>query len=187
MNTTGSYKKWLESAYYFFATEGSGKLSIKALAKQCGLPRTNFYYYFHDKEELLDKIIELHFNTTTENINKELEQRLHSFIPDLYLILYDFKIGVQFAKQMFNNRDIPRFNKAYKHGLAISADLIVPHFKDFLNIDLPDKTVKLLWFTLCDTWYSRLNFNDFSVESMSALSYEIIESILPLINDKVSK
>ena len=52
MKTSELYNKWIETAYALFAEEGPENLSIKALAKQCGLPLTNFYYYFDNKEEL---------------------------------------------------------------------------------------------------------------------------------------
>ncbi len=185
MHTTESYQKWLQAAYRLFAEKGPENLSIKSLAKQCGLPRTNFYYYFENKKELIDKIIELHFQSTTEIFNIELNKRLKSFIPDLYEVLYDFKLGVQFSKQLFKNRENPRYNKAYKQGVALSADLIAPKFKNFFKIDLSLDAVKSLWLILTDTWYSRLSFNNFSVDSLCALCYEIMESVLPLIEQNI--
>lgn len=181
MKTSESYNKWLETAYALFAEEGPANLSIKALAKQCGLPRTNFYYYFEGKKELIHKIIELHFQSTAEIFNLELENRLHSFIPDLYVVIYDFKLGMQFAKQLFLNRDNPAFNKAYKKSVALSADLIVPKFTAFFNIDLPLESAKLLWFTITDAWFSRFNFDDYTVDALCASCYDVMDSILPLI------
>lgn len=181
MSNSESYNKWLETAYALFAEEGPKNLSIKALAKQCGLPRTNFYYYFDNKKELINKVIELHFQSTAEIFNIELEKRLHSFMPDLYVIVYDFKLGMQFAKQLFLNRDNPLYNAAYKKGIALSADLIVPKFTTFFNIDLPLESAKLLWYTLTDAWYSRFNFADYTVDALCASCYEIMDSILPLI------
>ncbi|MCG8310052.1 MAG: TetR/AcrR family transcriptional regulator [Cytophagales bacterium] len=180
MNGSESYNTWLETAYRLFAEEGPENFSIKALAQKCGLPRTNFYYYFENKEEIIDKIIELHFTTTIETFNEELKKRLHTYVPDLFVILYDFKLGIQFAKQLFKNREIQKYNDAYKKGVALSADILIPKFKTFFEIDLSDGIVKTLWFTLVDTWYSRLNFNDFSVASQCTLHYEIIDSVLPL-------
>lgn len=185
MNSSNSYTIWLEAAYCFFAEEGPENLSIKALAEVCGLPRTNFYYYFADKEELIDKIIELHFTSTTEIFNVELNKRFRLFIPDLYLVLYDFKLGLQFAKQLFKNREHSKFNEAHKKGVALSADFIVPKFKAFFKIDLPDEAVKSLYYTLTDAWYSRLNFEDFSVDSLCASCHEVMDSILPLIEKSI--
>ncbi len=181
MDNSNSYNKWLEEAYRFFAEHGPENLTIKALSEQCELPRTNFYYYFENKEDLIDKIIDLHFETTAEIFNEELRKRLHIYIPDLYVIVFDFKLGIQFAKQLFKNRDQPKFNDAHKKGVELSADLIIPKFKDFFKIDLRDENVKSLWFTVIDTWYSRLNFNDYSVDSLIASCYDIMDTIKPLI------
>lgn len=187
MKTSESYNKWLETAYVLFAKEGPLKFSIKELAKQCGLPRTNFYYYFDNKEELIDKVIEFHFMTTTEVFNVEIEKRLHSFIPDLYVIVYEFKLGIQFAKQLFLNREHPSCNRAYMKSVELSADLIVPKFMEFFKIDLPQESVKALWFIITDTWYSRVSCDNFSVDSLCELCYEIMDSILPLIQNSSNK
>jgi AcrR family transcriptional regulator len=181
VNTSESYNRWIEIAYLLFAEEGPQNLSIKTLAKHCGLPRTNFYYYFENKEDLINKVIELHFKTTTEFFNLELENKLHSFMPDFYVIMYEFKLGVQFTKQLFKNSEQPEFNEAYKQTLALSSDLIVPKFMVFSKIDLPHESVKSLWYTLTDSWYSRVNFDNYSVDSLCELYYEIMDSVTPLI------
>ena len=183
MKNSESYNRWIEAAYLYFAEQGPLNFSIKALAKQCELPRTNFYYYFENKEELIDKVIEFHFKTTTEIFNLELENRLHSFIPDLYVIIYESKLGMQFTKQLFLNRENPTYNKAYKQSVALSSDLIVPEFMDFFKIYLPMEIGKPLWYTLTDSWYSRVNFDNYSVDSLIELCYEIMDSVTPLIEN----
>lgn len=182
MKTTESYTIWLETAYKLFAEKGPDNFSVKEVAQLCGLPRTNFYYYFDNKDELLDKIIELHYQSTIEIFNAELKKRLNTYIPDLYEIVYDFKLGVQFAKNLYRNRHIPKYNTAYIKGIALPADIIVPKFKEFFNINLPDEQVKELWFLLNDAWYSILSFNNYSVEYLCASCYEVMDAILPLIH-----
>lgn len=182
-----SYRTWLETAYRLFAEEGPENFSVKALARECGLPRTNFYYHFDNKEEIIEKIIELHFSYTVELYNEELKKRLVNYTPDLFIIIYDFKLGMQFAKQLFKNREIKKFDDAYKKGVALSADMLIPQFKTFFEIELSDDAVRALWFTLVDTWYSRLNFNSFSVASLCALHEEILVSVLPLSGKGVSQ
>lgn len=183
MKRSESYNKWLEVGYYFFAEKGPENLSIKALAEQCELPRTNFYYHFNDKGDFIDKLIEVHISSTIEVFNQELTTRFHSYIPDLYVILFDFKIGLQFAKQLFKNRDNLKYNKAYNAGVILPAEFILPKFKRFFKLDLPDKTVMILWTTLVDAWYSRLNFDNATVDEMISMCYEIMDSILPLVEN----
>lgn len=184
MKTTESYTIWLETAYKLFAEKGPDNFSVKEVAQLCGLPRTNFYYYFENKKELIDKIIELHFQSTTEIFNIELNKRLNCFLPDLYEVIYDFKLGIQFAKQLFLHRENPKYNQAYKNSVALSADIIVPKFMQYYHIHIPEVAVKSLWFTLTDTWYSRLNFNIFSVDSLCSLCLEIMDTVLPLIEQQ---
>jgi AcrR family transcriptional regulator len=176
-----SYNVWLQTAHKLFAEKGLENFSVKEVANRCGLPRTNFYYYFDNQDDLLDKTIELHFQTTTEIFNAELSKRLNVFMPDLYVVLYDFKLGMQFAKTLFKHRDIPKYNTAYIKGVALSADLIVPKFKEYFSINLPDEQVKELWYTVTDTWYSRLNFSNYSIEYLCELCFEIMDTITPLI------
>lgn len=182
-----SYNVWLHSAYKLFAENGPENFSVKEVASQCGLPRTNFYYHFDSKDELLDKTIELHFQSTTEIFNAELSKRLNVFIPDLYVVLHEFKLGLQFAKTLFKHRDIPKYNTAYIKGVALSADIIVPKFKEFFSINLPDEQAKELWYMICEAWYSRLNFNKYSVEYLIDSCYEIVSTIIPLIEQRNPK
>lgn len=180
MNNSDSYQKWIKSAYVFFAEEGPENISVKALAKECGLPRTNFYYYFANKQELIEKLIEFHFNSTTEVFNKELQKRLHTLIPDLYEIICDFKIGIQFTKQLFNNRENPLYDKAYRQSNLLSADIMVTAFLNYTKIELPNHLAKTLWFTLTDSWYSRICFNDFNVDSLIVLYEDLTAPFIHL-------
>ena len=184
MKKSESYKKWIEVAYLYFATEGPDNISVMELAKQCGLPRTNFYYYFENKEELIENVIQFHFKTTTEIFNNELENRLQTFIPDLYVIVHESKLGMQFTKQLFLHREKSSCNDAYMHGVALSADIIVPKFMEFFKVDLPLEKGKLLWYTLTDAWYARLDFNNYTVESLIELCYEVVDSVTPLLDIK---
>lgn len=183
MSKSASYEKWLETGYRLFAEDGPENLTVKHLAEECQLPRTNFYYHFNDKGDFIDKIIEVHLSSTIELFNQELRTRFHTYIPDLYVILFDFKLGLQFAKQLFKNRDNLKYNRAYNAGVILPAEFILPKFKRFFKLDLPDKSVLILWTTLVDAWYSRLNFDNVTVDDMISLCYEIMDSILPLVEN----
>ena len=79
MKDTKAYSRWIEAAYLCFAEEGPKNLSITTLAKKCGLPRTNFYYYFENKEDLIHKVIEFHFKSV----------RLQKILDKQHVILID--------------------------------------------------------------------------------------------------
>lgn len=183
-NNSKGYSIWLENAYQLFAVKGPECFSIKELAHQCNLPRTNFYYYFTDKDDIIGKVIEHHLQIVSLELNCELEKRMHTFIPDLYEVVYDFKLGIRFAKQLFKNREDPYYNNAYRKALSISSQLIVPKFQEYFELELPEDEMSAIWYTLTDAWFSRLSFDDYTVESLTQLTLEIWKTIAPLTNNK---
>ena len=90
-----TYQRWLEAAYGQFADVGPDHLNVNALSRKTGLPRTNFYYYFPDKEDLIEQLLKAHLDLSLVD-ESELENRLKVLIPDLYDILSGFKTGIKF-------------------------------------------------------------------------------------------
>lgn len=53
----GSADKWLEGAYELLLTSGVDSIRILSLAKKLNLARTSFYWFFSDREELLQALL----------------------------------------------------------------------------------------------------------------------------------
>jgi AcrR family transcriptional regulator len=170
-------KKWLEGAYAHFADVGPEQLNIKRIAEITGLPRTNFYYHFPDTDVLLTQLLNFHVDIS-EQFEAELRQNLKVFIPDLHRILYSFEIGLKFHWQLFKHRSDVRFGYIYNSLNSSSADIILPVFREYYKLTVSDSALKALWKTLTDSWYSQLNFEDLSPESLAELSDSIMQSIL---------
>jgi len=170
-------RMWIEGAYSHFADVGPEQLNIKRISEITGLTRTNFYYHFPDTDVLITQLLNFHANLSNE-YEKELRQKLKVFIPDLHRILCSFKTGVKFHWQLFKHRSDVRFGYIYNSVNSSSADIILPVFRDYYKLTVSDTALKSLWKTLTDSWYSRLNFKDFSPESLAELSDSIMQSIL---------
>jgi AcrR family transcriptional regulator len=170
-------KKWLEGAYAHFADVGPEQLNIKRIAEITGLPRTNFYYHFPDTDVLLTQLLNFHVDIS-EQFEAVLRQNLKVFIPDLHRILYSFEIGLKFHWQLFKHRSDVRFGYIYNSLNSSSADIILPVFREYYKLTVSDSALKALWKTLTDSWYSQLNFEDLSPESLAELSDSIMQSIL---------
>jgi AcrR family transcriptional regulator len=170
-------KRWLEGAYVHFAEVGPEQLNIKRIAEITGLPRTNFYYHFPDTDVLLTQLLNFHADNS-KKFEAELQQKLKVFIPDLHRILYSYKTGVKFHWQLFKHRSDIRFGYMYNSGNSSSADIILPVFRNYYELTVSDSALRALWKTLTDSWYSRLDFDNFSPESMAELAEEIMQSIL---------
>ena len=167
----------MEGAYAHFADVGPEQLNIKRIAELTGLPRTNFYYHFPDTDILVTQLLNVHVDLS-EKYEEELRQNLKVFIPDLQQILFSFETGVKFHWQLFKHRSDVRFGYIYNSVNSSSADIILPVFRDYYKLNVSDTALKALWKTLTDSWYSQLNFEDFSPESLAELSDSIMQSIL---------
>ena len=176
-NEKNNERKWIEGAYSHFADVGPEQLNIKKISEITGLPRTNFYYHFPDTDLLVTQLLNFHVDLSKE-YEKKLRQKLKVFIPDLHRILYSFKTGVKFHWQLFKHRSDVRFGYIYNSLNSSSADIILPVFRNYYKLTVSDPALKALWETLADSWFSRLDFEDFSPESLAELSDSIMQSIL---------
>jgi AcrR family transcriptional regulator len=170
-------RKWIEGAYSHFADVGPEQLNVKRISEITGLPRTNFYYHFPDTDILVTQLLNFHMDVSKE-YEKELRQKLKVFILDLHRILFTFETGIKFHWQLFKHRSDVRFGYIYNSVNSSSADIVLPVFRDYYKLTVSDPALKALWKTLTDSWYSRLNFEDFSPESLAELSDSIMQSIL---------
>ena len=170
-------RKWLEGAYSHFADVGPEQLNIKKISDLIGLPRTNFYYHFPNIDILVSQLLNFHVSIS-KIYEEELQQKLKVFIPDLQQILYRYETGVKFHWQLFKHRSDVRFGYIYNSMNSSSSDIILPVFRDYYKLTVTDAALKALWETLTDSWYSRLDFENFSPESLAELSDSIMQSIL---------
>ena len=69
----GSREGWLEAAYASLLESGVDSVKILPLAKRLNLSRTSFYWFFKDREELLEALITLWREKNTGNLVKQSE------------------------------------------------------------------------------------------------------------------
>lgn len=177
---------WLEKGYEVFALYGPKSLTINKVAKEINQTRTSFYYYFNDLSDFIEELIQMHlklFEIYLESGKKECKQ----YSPDIFILLSEFSMGLKFHKQLFNNRNNPLYNFTYMQCNERSADTFaIDLFKKHYKLDTDKSTLKLIHESLLDAWFSRLDINHITVESMVKLSDEIMESILVLINKPIN-
>ena len=177
---------WLEKGYELFAVHGPKYLSINKIAKEIAQTRTSFYYYFNDLMDFINELIQMHlkfFEIYLERGKKECKQ----YLPDIHKLLSEFSMGLRFHKQLFNNRNNPLYNFTYMRCNEKSADTFaIDLFKKYYKLDTDISTLKLIHESLLDAWFSRLDSNHLTVESMVKLTDEIMESILVLIKKPIN-
>lgn len=179
-----SKQKWLEKAYDLFGEYGPDGLNIKLLAEKTGLPRTNFYYHFADKKDLIEQLLHLH-NEVAENYCVVLKDQMQVFIPDMYKISVQYPQGFKFHRQLFLNRNDYRLNLVYINCNISCNPIIIPKLIEYYKLNVPYSVIESLWTTVTDTWYSRLDFNNFNVEYLCGLTEEIMKTVLDFAKTKL--
>lgn len=84
----GSQEGWLKAAYESLLESGVDSVKILPLAKKLGLSRTSFYWFFKDREELLDALISRWREKNTGNLVKQSEAYAES-LAEAMLNVFD--------------------------------------------------------------------------------------------------
>ncbi len=171
---------WIEKGYEHFGLYGPDGLSIKLIAEENNIARTSFNYYFLNKEEFCEELIEKHYDLLNQFcVAGELHCK--QYIPDLHMLLLEFPAGLRFMKQLFNHRDKVTYNEVYmKSNQMTDHKFIIGLFIDYFELPLSVKQASLLHGSLTDTWYSRLDITDLRLEKIIESTEEIMEAILAL-------
>lgn len=84
----GSQEGWLEAAYETLLEAGVDSVKILPLAKKLNLSRTSFYWFFKDREELLEALIARWREKNTGNIVRQSEAYAES-LAEAMLNVFD--------------------------------------------------------------------------------------------------
>ncbi len=108
------------------------------------------------------------------------------YLPDLYLLLEQYPITLQFSKQLFLNRNIPAYNymflKLYEEA---ARSFILKLFSEEFDLHYENKDTYNLWLTVGESWFSRLDPQNLSAIEMQKLAEEIISSVLKFISSSL--
>ena len=178
----GFRQKWVEKGYEQFATYGPNNLSINKLSKEIGSSRASFYHHFGDIEIFIEELLNIHWQKHQQFCS--IGARVcNQYFPDLYLLLEQYPIPLQFSKQLFLNRNNPAFNYLFMKTYNASARaFILKLFSEQFGLHQNDEDTYNLWLTVGESWYSRLDTNNLSAEKMQKLAEEIMNSVLKFIS-----
>lgn len=175
------YQKWIDAAYNEFSLVGPD-FSLKALSLKTGLSRATFYYYFDNKDLLIDELLKVH-QQESDKFYADLQLKFTKLIPDLYILMYSYKEGVRFQQQLLRNHHIEKYNDLYISSHNRCIHFLLPFIREYFGLNSTDKEIVRFYHALTDAWYSRINCNQLSVEYMTNLASELMESFASVLNE----
>ena len=70
------------AARFLFERDGVKKTTLAAVAKEAGIARTLLYYYFEDKDAVVQAVVEDYVEDIVESVATWNEQRVFGNTPD---------------------------------------------------------------------------------------------------------
>ena len=176
-----SKQKWIEKGYEHFALYGPENISINAISKEIGSPRASFYHHFGGLESFIDFLLETHLEAIKSFV-QEGKEHCNRLVPDFYQLLEIFPMGLKFQRQIFINRHLPIFGYMFtKIESKTSKELILDLFVKEYKLSLKHEDVSKIWFTITESWYSRINPEQLQAKEMQRIGEEIMNSIVKFI------
>ena len=174
---------WIEKGYEHFGLYGPEILSIKKIAKELSIARTSFNYHFKNKDKFIDDLLSYHCDLHSQFIEAG-KMHCKKYIPDLHKLLLAFPVGLKFHKQLFNHMHIAKYQDAFIKCNEISdKEFVVRLFIDYYNLPLNDKDASQIHESLVETWYSRLDINDLTLEKLVESTEEIMRALRVLLDN----
>jgi len=186
MSLPGNTKqKWLDKGYEHFALYGPDKLSINRISKELGSTRASFYHYFGDLRFFIEELLEMHWEIAVEYARKSAHVCKNLF-PDMYLILEQYPVPLQFSRQLFFNRSHPAYNLLFIKTYKLSADAFaLDLFLKHIHLDLNKEDAYNLWLLMGESWYSRIDIHKLTAQHMQETARDVLKSVLNLIRSEL--
>ena len=96
----GSLESWLNAAYESLKESGVDAVRVMPLAKKLNLSRTSFYWYFQDREALLEALVNLWKNKNTLSLVSQSEAYAES-ITEAILNVFDCWLNSELFDSQF--------------------------------------------------------------------------------------
>jgi AcrR family transcriptional regulator len=148
----GSRDLWLTAAYESLVESGVDAVRIQPLAKKVNLSRTSFYWFFKDREELLDALVDLWREKNTGNLIKQARAYAESIAEAMLNVfdcwldpkLFDSQFEIAIRSWALQSPEVgAEIARADEARLAALAAMLIRHGFDSLAADVRARTIYL--------------------------------------------
>lgn len=168
---------WLQAGHAESAKLGRLLLNVDRLAGIVGKSRSSFYHQFGDTEEYKEALLEYALERTSEMSTKF--DKVHEMIPDFVHLMLDHKDIVFFNKIIFLQRKTdPLFEEVTLKVSEYVDPKVQELWMKLLRLqDVKQDHLERLYDTIRTTGYIRLEYNNFTYDSICAVIQTISDSI----------
>lgn len=176
-----SRQAFIQKGYEHFALYGPTDLSINAISKEIGSSRASFYHHFGDLEVFINILLKAHLDTA-DRFTAEGKERCNHLFPDFYDLLEKYPMGVKFQRQLFLNRHETAYDAVFNEIIDSTCDaFILDLFIRQYQLSIRRDDARNLWYTLTDSWYSRIEPDNLGAREIQQIAIDILDSILKFI------
>lgn len=150
-----------------------------------GSSRASFYHYFGDIDVFIEELLAMHWDIA-EYFNKTGKSDCIQLFPDLYDLLAENPVPLQFSMQLFHHRNTPAFNFLFIKTYESSArTFLLRLFAEHYALTQPAGEIFNLWLTVGEAWYSRLSKDDLSSITLQRHAKEIMNTVVKFANSRL--
>lgn len=103
---------WVLAGYEIFSKEGPQGLKVEVISRKVNKSKSSFYHHFADIEVFTEILLQHHLERAKYIVKKE--SLCQNIVPELLLVLLDFKQDLFFSRQLRIHRNIPAFQECFE-------------------------------------------------------------------------
>ncbi|MFC3285748.1 TetR/AcrR family transcriptional regulator [Litchfieldella rifensis] len=148
----GSRDAWLDAAFELLLESGVDSVKILPLAKRLNLSRTSFYWFFKDREALLDALIERWREKNTRGLVQQTEAYAESIVEAILNVfdcwlnpeLFDSQLEFAMRSWALQSDEVSReIDAADETRIEALTRMFVSHGYDTLAANVRARTIYL--------------------------------------------
>lgn len=148
----GSAEVWLDAAFESLLEGGIEAVRIQPMAEKLKLSRTSFYWFFKDREELLDALIERWRKKNTKNLTNQAKAYAETITEAIFNIfdcwidsdLFDSKLEYAIRSWSLQSREVAlNIHEADEIRLKALSEMFLRFDPDVLHADVRARTTYL--------------------------------------------
>jgi len=177
---TSQVERWITKGYDLFAEDGLEALNVERLSRVVGLNKSGFYHHFGDRDGLLIRILEFHYEQAL--LMAEDVKTVVQIEQDFLNILIKWKTFILTQQQLYKNRSHKVCFASMNQVSSVVDPCIIPHWARFIG--LPDNPVLAFHYyeIVRDMFFARITPESFNEPALRLLVVTEASRILDLIS-----